>query len=236
MARLMAGLALLMTVSGLALGCNGDGLTAPAGGIAGRIDWDGKPAPGRMVTLFASTDGGTSFADTQQKAVSDRNGLYAFSGLKGGTYAVLYVADALPGSNEYLWWRSAPTAVGAVVPAFDVAYNDVIFPPVSAAIRPPVTLFWSAGRFTHRYRLGIYSAPNGTNVDSGNPTWRSDWVPELCLSISEDGTAMSGGGCQSLTLPKALAPGNYAWGVEVDGGARGFGSSKLRSLIVNAPF
>jgi hypothetical protein len=235
-ARQMAGLALLTTLVGLALGCSGDGLAAPPGGIAGRVDWDGKPAPGRLVTLFASTDNGATFVDTKQTAVSDRNGLYGFTGLQGGQYAVLYVADALPGSNEFLWWRSAPAQVGAVIPTFDVAYNDVIFPPVSAAVRPPVTLFWSSGRFTNRYRLGLYAAPNGTNVDARNPTWRSDWVPELCLTLSETGGPATGGGCQSLTLPKSLPPGNYAWGVEVDGGDRGFGSSKLRSLIVNAPF
>ncbi len=227
----------VMAVGAIVLsGCNGNGVAAPAGGIAGEIDWDGKPAPGRTLALYASTDGGATFVDTKQTAVSDRNGVYAFTGLQGGLFAALYVADALPGSNEFLWWRSAPTGMGNVVPTFDVAYNDVIFPPVSAAIRPPVTLFWSAGRYTNRYRLGIYAAPNGTNVDSSNPTWRSDWVPELCLTLSEDTPQVAGGGCQSLRLPKALPPGNYAWGVEVDGGVRGFGSSKLRSLIVNAPF
>jgi hypothetical protein len=216
-------------------GCQNGSVVAPAGGIAGLVEWAGKPAPGRMVTLYQSPDGGGTFTDTKQTAVSDRNGVYAFANLQPGTYAVLYVADALPGSNEFLWWRSAPVGVGQSVPSFDVSYNDVIFPPVSAAIRPPVTLFWSTGRFANRYRVGLYAAPNGTNVDSSNPVWRSDWLSDLCATLSQDGGPAAGGGCQSMLLPQTLPPGNYAWGVEVDGGDRGFGSSKLRSLIVNAP-
>jgi hypothetical protein len=192
-------------------GCSLSGVVAPAGGIAGLVEWAGKPAPGRMVTLYQSTDGGGTFADTKQTAVSDRNGVYAFTGLQGGMYAVLYVADALPGSNEFLWWRSAPVAVGGAVPTFDVSYNDVIFPPVSAAIRPPVTLFWSTGRFANRYRIGLYAAPNGTNVDSSNPVWRSEWLPDLCATLSQDGSPAAGGGCQSMLLPKNLPPGNFAW-------------------------
>lgn len=216
----LAASTLLVTVLG---GCPWPNVPVPAGGIAGEILWDGKPAPGRTVTLvkFTSSDTWTSLNAT---AVSDRSGYYQFQNLEPGTYGVLYVADALPGSNEFLWWRSAPANVGSAVPSFDVAYNDVIYPPISAAIGSPVqvTLFWSSARMGNRYRVSLYATPNGytPGTQVGNtPTLRSDWVSDLHFTMQADN----------------VAPGNYAWGVEVDGGDRGFGSSKLRSLIVNAP-
>ena len=229
-------LAVALTAVLLLGGCPAPVVVSPDG-VAGEIDWNGKPAPGRTLNLYSSTDGGATFADTKQTTVSDVNGLYAFTGLQPGLYSVLYVADALPGSNEYLWWRSASATQGQALPTFDVAYDDVIYPPVSAAIQSPlqVTLFWSNSRIGQRYRLSVYSAPNGSNVDSSNPIWRSDWVTDLCLTLSQDGSAQSSASCQAVTLPNGLPPGNYAWAVEVDGGDKGFGSSKLRSLIVNAP-
>jgi hypothetical protein len=229
-------LAVTMTAANLSA-CTLSPVVAPAGGVAGMIEWAGKPAPGRMVTLYTSTDGGATFIDTKQTAVSDRNGVYAFNGLQPGTYSVLYVADALPGSNEFLWWRSATAGVGQAIPTFDVAYNDVIYPSVSAAIASPVlvTLFWSSSRFGNRYRVSLYSAPNGVNVDTSNPTWRSDWVTELCGTATQTAGGANSAECQTMVIPQNLQPGNYSWGVEVDGGERGFGSSKLRSLILNAP-
>lgn len=192
-----------LMVAGLAVGC---GPQVPSGEIWGQVTFAGKAAAGR--TLHLVTPDGGEF----QRAVSDLDGRFAFGQAAPGSYFIRYVADETVGTHEVRLWQSnvfRHAGAGSLVPTFDVAYNDVLFPSSSASVGIPVTLFWSTAPLGRLYRPAFY--PEG----STEPVWQGPWSAEV-----------------AATVKQALPNGAYVWGVDIDGGDAGYGASRLRPLTV----
>lgn len=179
----------------------------PAPGVVtGLVLFNGHPAAGKRVSLVGS----------EAKGSTDANGRYTFSGLGAKRYQVLFVSqgdrpEAVP--NEVAQWRSVALdladGAGREVPAFDVAYNGLLYPEAGMALIVNTTslvpFHWSTHPSAQRYRVTI----GGAN----NFAWQSEWVGE-----------------PTTVFGKEVAPGSYQWQVEFDGSERGAGVSRPRPV------
>jgi hypothetical protein len=177
----------------------------PAGVVTGLVRYGGEPASGKHVSL----------GDGSAKATTDANGRYTFRGLSGKKVQVLYQgqgdqAGVLP--NEVATWRTLTLDLtdgsGKEAPAFDVAYNGLLYPDALVALvvseTSLVPFHWSVHAQAQRYRVHVTS-------DDKTFTWASPWDAQP--------TAVFG---------KTVAPGHYNWQVEIDGGNTGAGTTRLR--------
>lgn len=187
----------------------------PAGTVTGLVLYNGEPAAGKRVSLIGS----------DKKVTTDANGRYTFTGVQAGAKVyVNYVSafdrptasaedPSLP--NEVSLWQSAAFQVdgsgGREVPAFDVAYNGLLYPDkgMSLIVKPdsPVPFHWSTHPQAQHYRVKVLVLNTGENIFTG------EWV--------SDPTAI---------FAKAVAPGSYRWQVEIDAGDRGTGLSRPRAV------
>ena len=180
----------------------------PAGVVTGVVRFNGEPAAGKRVSL----------AGTEKKATTDASGRYSFSGVAGG--ARLYVSyvsavdrpEAAP--NEVALWQSAPFTLegsGREVPAFDVAYNGVLYPDLgmSLIVKPtsPVPFHWSTHPQARSYRVKV------TNAGAGSFAWTSEWAPDPMAIFAME-----------------VDPGSYKWTIEIDAGDAGTGLSRSRQV------
>lgn len=195
-----------ITIAGLFPLLAGCTPNVPAGEIWGQVTFAGKPAAGRTVSLVGE-DG-----NEWQKATTNWEGSFAFGQAAAGSYFIRYVSDSTVGSHEVRLWQSnvfRHAGAGSLVPTFDVAYNDVLFPSSSASVGIPVTLFWSTAPLGRLYRPAFY--PEG----STEPIWQGSWSAELAVTVKDP-----------------LPNGAYVWGVDIDGGDTGYGASRLRPLTI----
>ena len=188
-------------------------MAAAPGTIAGTVLFNGQAAPGRNVTLFSSSDGGTTWTSTNQFVATDGGGNFQFNGLQAGTYMVQYLSNAgSVAANEFVYWRTAAqsiTTAGVTCPAFDIAYGGQLTPPDQATVTAPITFQWSTGATAIRYEVNLY-----THGSAGAPLWTSAWVTN-----------------PAVTLTQAVPTGSYDWEVVVDGGATGIGVSRRRTIL-----
>lgn len=184
----------------------------PVGTITGVVLYNGEPAAGRRVNLIGA---GSS------PHITDANGRYTFTGIRTGTVQVVYHGtsdrpDQFP--NEVDTWTSAPvdaTGGGADLPAFDVSYNGLLYPDVAMSLlvapNSPVPFHWSTQLNAERYRLHVGS-------QASSFSWASDW--------SSDPTAI---------FAKSVDPGSYQWWIEIDGGDKGTGKTRPRTVDLSPP-
>lgn len=207
---------------------------APPGAILGTVNYNGAPAPGKVVELLCLASSGDSWGavartDGKYTVSTDETGAYSFASLKPGTYRVQYLSEPIydsmgkiVGPNEVASWRSSAvtlSAGGVVVPAFDVAYNGLIYPDTEKKSLPsqsnPLPFVWSTHTQADRYLISLWSIGNAGVVNAtGSPLWQSGWVESPTLNYT--GTPGSG---------------NYGWEVTIDAGAAGQGKSRVRSLL-----
>ncbi|MEB3221898.1 MAG: carboxypeptidase-like regulatory domain-containing protein [Candidatus Sericytochromatia bacterium] len=192
----------------LGFGCCSCWGGAAPGTITGVVTYDGRPAAGKRVQLV----GGETRA-----AATDASGRYTFSGLPPRRYQIVFRGEGdgprvLP--NEVAEWRSLAfdyvEGSGKEVPAFEVAYNGLLYPDDAMALvisaEAVVPFHWSVHPKAQRYRVRVES-------EAGGFRWNSPWVGEP--------TAVFG---------QAVAPGRYRWAVEVDGNESGTGWTRSRQV------
>lgn len=197
----------LLGLVGLALaglsGCGWFSLV-PAGTVTGTVLFNGAPAAGKRVSLVG----------TEQRAVTDANGRYRFTGLTAKTYKVVYLGaadrpDAQP--NEVAQWSTVAFngAAGTELPPFDVAYSGLLYPDVKMSLivnaTSPVPFHWSTHPQAKQYRLSL------TQGDAF--AWGGPWVPE-----------------PTAIFAQAVQPGSYYWQVEIDAGDAGVGQTRSRGV------
>ncbi len=207
--------------------------TAAAGTITGQILYQGRPAQGETVSLLVQQGGSfTAFTGSSGGALAtstDANGDYAFRGLPAGTYRVLFLpvtvhdggGVAMP-SGEVASWYTLPGTVsnssGTNFPAFDVAYDGLIYPQevgdhyVSTTV--PLPFHWSTDPQGQRYRLQIFENDGA----SGSPVIQLAW--------SSDPTAL---------LRQNVNSDRYTWNVVIDGGNTGQGLSAYQFVDLAPP-
>jgi hypothetical protein len=202
----------------LLTGCGFDplfGLLAPkpgAGIVTGIIQYAGQPAAGKLVSLIGA----------DQRVVSDANGRYTFRGVSAKVVQVRYVAQVDRDSlrpNEIESWISQRIDLsggeGKEVPAFDVAYNGLLYPDRVVALvvssKQFLPFHFSVHPQATRYRVKLYNSAK-------EQIWMSEWA--------WDPTAVFG---------KDVDPGSYFWRVEIDGGDRGLGTSRERGVDISPP-
>jgi hypothetical protein len=196
--------------------------------VEGTVLFEGRPAPGKIVSLLVAK--GNAFAD-QATASADSSGVYRFTGLAAGAYKVTYVSVSVPDGNnvkrepnEIGIWRTRARDVsstsGARMPAFDVAYNGLIYPSsglqyiVSNTL--PLPFHWSTHMQAQKYRLLIFN-----NCCGKEPAWwpaQTDWYSQPTALFSKD-----------------LNPGTYSWQVVIDAGDAGEGRSLVRRVDMGPP-
>lgn len=202
----------------IAAGASGCWFGGPAGGIvAGLVTYDGKPAPGKRVTL-AAVPGAAAAAKV---AATDVEGRYAFTDVDPGKWQIQYKGDsdqptnAAVVPNEVAQWRSLAfdmiEGVGKEVPAIEVAYNGLLYPETGMALvvsaDAVVPFHWSTHPRAQRYRVSV-DRDNG-----GGRLWQGPWVGE-----------------PTSVFGQAVAPGRYLWTVEIDGGESGTGTTRSRQV------
>jgi hypothetical protein len=188
------------------------------GVVTGVVLYNGEPAAGKPVTLMGP----------EKRAYTDASGRYTFSGVGGGSLRVRYDgisdrynsvtrSDETP-PNEVERWVSAPFTLagsGKQVPPFDVAYNGHLYPGPGLSLiisdKQPVPFHWSTHPHAQQYRVKVGLQSNGNTVLE--PIWTSEWTSD-----------------PTTTFAKALSPGVYQWSIEIDGGDRGTGLSRLRQV------
>lgn len=188
-------------------------LTACGGGAApgvvtGIVTYDGRPAAGKRVQL---SGGETRFQST------DANGRYTFANVAARRYQVIYRSEsdhpkAIP--NEVAEWRSLPfdfnEGAGKEVPAFDVAYNGVLYPDEGMALivneEALVPFHWSTHRQARNYRVRL-------EAEAGGFRWVGPWAAE-----------------PTTVFGQAVNTGRYRWLVEIDGGDAGIGATRPRQV------
>lgn len=194
----------------------------PAGSIVGEVDYDGRPAPGITVALWALTGGNWVSKSTISTDVA---GTYRFSGLAGGTFQVRfsraglesYLAGHAEGLKMVSEWSSPYVSLGlggSRLAAFDVAYDGLIYPEsgksssYSALMGLP--FHWSSHRNASSYRVRLYDISGGKT-----PLWKwdSDWTANPVIQLT-----------------RGFPPGNYQWKVTLDGGSAGTGSTEVRNV------
>lgn len=206
----------------------------PAGGtLEGKVLFNGRGAPGKVVSLLVARGGAFSSAtgaDGQPlSAQTDASGIYRFRGLPAGTYKATYVSQSVPDGNrvprvpnEVGIWRTrarevSPTA-GVRMPAFDVAYNGLIYPSTGIAYivseSMPLPFHWSTHLQGKSYRLNVY------NNRTGKPP----------ATFTSEPTS------QPTTLFKrSISSGVYSWEVVIDAGDAGEGLSLVREVDMGPP-
>lgn len=213
---------------GLASGC--DLLSGvPGGVIVGEVRFDGRPASGITVGLQTySSDRWTSYQlnGSALMATTDSAGQYRFERLKGGLYrvrfdlapSVVVVGGTQIGPKEVGTWITKDVnlgGAGARLPAFDVAYNGLIYPESGKSNTYsetlPLPFHWHTHREATHYRVRIYDKSAGTTTPK--LVWESGWTSTPVT-----------------TLSKSTQPGNYQWEVELDAGGGGTGTSERRNL------
>lgn len=188
-----------------------------AGVVTGTVLFNGQPAAGKRVSLTGA----------EKKATTDASGRYTFTGVSGSARLhVSYVStfdaagtepprreDPRFPSEVYLW-QSAPFTLdggGREVPAFDVAYNGLLYPDVGMSLivsaTSPVPFHWSPHPQARAYRTKVASFSTNEGV------WTSEWASDP-MSI----------------FAKAVPPGSYEWTIEIDGGDRGTGLTRARKV------
>lgn len=214
-------LAALTAASALLGGCGWlADLRATPGTVAGRVLYAGEPANGRKVYLTGAG------LETGLETVTAPDGTYVFTGVKGaGSATVEYrqmldAAPALVKPNEVAAWRSRPFTLGSggkAVPDFDVAYDGLIYPEVSATLivneESPVPFHWHLQPSARRYRVRLTPAASGGVT--ADPVFVSPWS-----------------GTPTAVFQAAVTPGNYVWEVEMDGGDAGYGVSPGRVVAL----
>lgn len=188
-----------------------------AGVVTGTVLFNGQPAAGKRVSLVGA----------EKKATTDASGRYTFSGVSGSarlhvSYVSTFDATGLEPPrredprfpNEVYLWQSAPFTLdggGREVPAFDVAYNGLLYPDVGMSLivktTSPVPFHWSPHPQAHAYRTKVSS------YSTNEAIWTSEWASDP-MSI----------------LAKDLLPGSYEWTIEIDGGDRGTGLTRARKV------
>jgi hypothetical protein len=180
--------------------------------------YNGEPAAGKPVTLTGA----------EKRVYTDASGRYTFSGVPGGTMRVRYDGisdrynketgrdDGAP--NEVERWVSAPFTLdgyGKQVPPFDVSYNGHLYPSSDGSFivsdTQPIPFHWSTHRQAQKYRVKLVLRTNASVTLE--PIWTSEWT-----------------GDPTTVLAKAIAPGTYYWSIEIDGGDRGTGLSRLQQV------
>lgn len=217
----------------LALSCTGcPAAGAPNATIVGTVLFNHQAAPGKVVELMIKSNGTwTSVAPltggaSRYLVSTDQNGQYAFKA-KPGTYMVLYLSEPIKdpvgkviGPNEVAKWCSRDISMGSggvVVPAFDVAYNGLIYPDTDKKQSPsqeaPLPFFWSTHPQANRYMVTLYNTNNGTVITTGTKPFTSPWTTD------------------PTTVYRANpGSGNYGWEVTIDAGDAGYGLSRVRSV------
>jgi hypothetical protein len=196
-------------------GCNPFSNPVPAGTVTGLVLFNGQPAAGKRVTMTV-----------YRKATTDANCRYTFTGLGAGqrvyvTYSSVFdrpspAAAADPSleegglPNEVLYWQTAAIMLdsgGKDVPAFDVAYNGLLYPDKGLSLivsdTSPVPFHWSTHPNAQHYRVKV--SDKAEFAASG--AWSSD---------------------PTGIFAQAVAPGTYYGQVEIDGGDRGSGLTRKR--------
>lgn len=194
------------------------GLTGCWGGpapsvVTGLVTFDGRPAAGKRVQL---TGGGET-----RTTATDATGRYTFASVTARRWQIVYTRTmqgetdrptVLP--NEVSEWRSLAfdfvEGSGKEVPAFEVAYNGLLYPDDAMALvvnaEAVVPFHWSLHPRAQRYRVRIES-------EAGSFRWNSPWVGEP--------TAIFG---------QKVATGRYKWLVEIDGAESGTGYTRSRQV------
>jgi hypothetical protein len=134
---------------------------------------------------------------------------------------ILDAGGKIIGPNEVASWKTSSLALGTTgysVPAFDIAYNGLIYPDNEKKQSPsqanPLPFFWSTQASAKRYQLRIWKIDSGSLVNpSGSPVWQSNWTEDPALSYTGNPGA-----------------GNYGWEVLIDAGNVGQGTTRLRSI------
>lgn len=179
----------------------------PAGTVTGLVLYAGEPAPGKTVTYGS------------QSGVTDATGRYTFTGVTAaGQVTYLAAVDAVASAtstnaNEVYSWSSQPVDPGAgkEIPPFDVSYNGLLYPDRGVALvvstTSPVPFHFSVHPMGQQYRLHLLNAINKKEIYVGN--WDSQPYAVFAQNV---------------------APGNYLWEVEIDGGDAGAGFSRTRGV------
>ncbi|MNS71010.1 hypothetical protein D3C72_1043630 [compost metagenome] len=190
------------------------------GVVTGVVLYNGEPAAGKPVTLMGP----------EKRAYTDASGRYTFSGVGGGSMRVRYdgISDRYnketgrdDGSpNEVRSWVSAPFTLdgaGKQVSPFDVAYNGHLYPSSDGSFivsdTQPIPFHWSTHRQAQKYRVKLSLRTNASATLEH--IWTSGWT-----------------GDPTTVFAKSIAPGTYYWSVEIDGGERGTGQSRLTEVAL----
>ncbi|MBM3267245.1 MAG: carboxypeptidase regulatory-like domain-containing protein [Candidatus Sericytochromatia bacterium] len=209
-------------------GCPWFDTPVAGGSVEGKVQFGGRPAPGKVVTLLVAQGG--SFV-TAQPATASTNvlGDYRFTGLKAGAYKVTYVSQAVPDGNnvkrdpnEIGIWRTkardVSSSAGVRMPPFDVAYNGLIYPATGIAYVAgkglPLPFHWSTHLQAQKYQLIIYANDLGKEPSHFKSRWESHPT-----ALYEDD----------------VRTGKYSWEVVIDAGEAGEGRSLVRRLDMGPP-
>lgn len=208
--------------------------TPPAGGsVEGKVLFNGRGAPGKVVSLLVAKGGKfTSATGADGKpltAQTDASGIYRFKGLPSGAYKVTYVSQSVPDGNkvprppnEIGTWntraRDVTASSGVRMPEFDVAYNGLIYPSTGIAYivsdALPLPFHWSTHLQGKTYKLNVY------NNRTGKP-------PAIFTSESTS--------LPTTLFKRSLNSGIYSWEVVIDAGDAGEGMSLVREVDMASP-
>lgn len=186
----------------------------PTGVVTGVVLYNGRPAAGKPVSLVG----------TEKKGVTDASGRYTFTSVTSAERLYIVYKSVLdypvtePDDGrlpiEVERWQSVPFSLngsGHEVPAFDVAYNGLLYPIPAASLilspKSPVPFHWSTHPQARTYRLKVLDANKSTVFTS---PWES---------------------APTTILDKSLATGTFQWLVEIDAGDRGAGLSQPRYVF-----
>lgn len=202
----------LLALGGLSsAGCSFIGPQPVPGSVTGTVLYNGQPGGGLNVSL---TPDGTTVLQTVS---TDASGRYYFTGVSAGTLHVMFLGTsdkacsaADPTTcvrpNTVASWHTQTFdgSKGAILPAFDVSYDGLLFPDNgtswSVSATAPIPFHWSTSPSGARYRLNL--------VGSAGYTWSSDWTSRPTTNFAA-----------------AITPGSYKWWVDIDGGNRGVGET-----------
>ncbi len=207
----------------------------PAGGnIEGKVLFNGRGAPGKIVTLLVARNNAFESAKTADgqplSTATDASGIYRFKGLADGIYKATYQSQSVPDGNkvprapnEIGSWRTRAREVsasaGVRMPEFDVAYNGLIYPSTGIAYivsdALPLPFHWSTHLQGQKYKLAVYNNRSG-KPPSINPT--SEWTNQ-----------------PTSLFKQPLNSGIYSWEVNIDAGDAGEGISLVREVDMGPP-